>query len=62
MATGSEQEPEVEDVLRFMFGTQCIMMLTFHLQEWQGIYSVRKKNGDNVQQNVKIIPVIGQGG
>ncbi|DAA17633.1 TPA: phosphodiesterase 8A isoform 1 [Bos taurus] len=32
------------------------------IQEWQGIYSVRKKNGDNVQQNVKIIPVIGQGG
>ncbi|XP_061022319.1 high affinity cAMP-specific and IBMX-insensitive 3',5'-cyclic phosphodiesterase 8A-like [Dama dama] len=31
-------------------------------KEWQGIYSVRKKNGDNVQQNVKIIPVIGQGG
>ncbi|XP_052515903.1 high affinity cAMP-specific and IBMX-insensitive 3',5'-cyclic phosphodiesterase 8A isoform X3 [Budorcas taxicolor] len=31
-------------------------------KEWQGIYSVRKKNGDNIQQNVKIIPVIGQGG
>ncbi|XP_052520219.1 high affinity cAMP-specific and IBMX-insensitive 3',5'-cyclic phosphodiesterase 8A-like [Budorcas taxicolor] len=31
-------------------------------REWQGIYSVRKKNGDNIQQNVKIIPVIGQGG
>uniref|UniRef100_F1RMJ6 Phosphodiesterase n=1 Tax=Sus scrofa TaxID=9823 RepID=F1RMJ6_PIG len=32
------------------------------IQEWQGIYSARKKNGDNVQQNVKIIPVMGQGG
>lgn len=31
-------------------------------KEWQGIYSARKKNGDNVQQNVKIIPVMGQGG
>uniref|UniRef100_A0A8C3WRD9 Phosphodiesterase n=1 Tax=Catagonus wagneri TaxID=51154 RepID=A0A8C3WRD9_9CETA len=32
------------------------------IQEWQGIYSAKKKNGDNVQQNVKIIPVLGQGG
>ncbi|XP_072657099.1 high affinity cAMP-specific and IBMX-insensitive 3',5'-cyclic phosphodiesterase 8A isoform X4 [Canis lupus baileyi] len=32
------------------------------IQEWQGIYHAKKKNGDNVQQNVKIIPVIGQGG
>ncbi|XP_008060280.1 high affinity cAMP-specific and IBMX-insensitive 3',5'-cyclic phosphodiesterase 8A [Carlito syrichta] len=31
-------------------------------KEWQGIYSDKKKNGDNVQQNVKIVPVIGQGG
>ncbi|XP_023376713.1 high affinity cAMP-specific and IBMX-insensitive 3',5'-cyclic phosphodiesterase 8A isoform X2 [Pteropus vampyrus] len=29
-------------------------------KEWQGICYA--KNGDNVQQNVKIIPVIGQGG
>uniref|UniRef100_A0A2K5VH09 Phosphodiesterase n=1 Tax=Macaca fascicularis TaxID=9541 RepID=A0A2K5VH09_MACFA len=32
------------------------------IQEWQGIYYAKKKNGDNIQQNVKIIPVIGQGG
>uniref|UniRef100_A0A8C6ZZ46 Phosphodiesterase n=1 Tax=Nothoprocta perdicaria TaxID=30464 RepID=A0A8C6ZZ46_NOTPE len=32
------------------------------IQEWQGMYYVKKKNGDSVQQNVKIIPVIGQGG
>ncbi|XP_004623383.2 high affinity cAMP-specific and IBMX-insensitive 3',5'-cyclic phosphodiesterase 8A isoform X2 [Octodon degus] len=31
-------------------------------KEWQGIYHAKKKNGDNIQQNVKIIPVIGQGG
>uniref|UniRef100_A0A8C0WHZ3 Phosphodiesterase n=1 Tax=Castor canadensis TaxID=51338 RepID=A0A8C0WHZ3_CASCN len=31
-------------------------------KEWQGVYYAKKKNGDNVQQNVKIIPVIGQGG
>ncbi|XP_047702622.1 high affinity cAMP-specific and IBMX-insensitive 3',5'-cyclic phosphodiesterase 8A isoform X3 [Prionailurus viverrinus] len=31
-------------------------------KEWQGIYHAKKKNGDNVQQNVKIVPVIGQGG
>ncbi|KAF0876227.1 PDE8A phosphodiesterase, partial [Crocuta crocuta] len=31
-------------------------------KEWQGIYHAKKKNGDSVQQNVKIIPVIGQGG
>ncbi|XP_054999335.1 high affinity cAMP-specific and IBMX-insensitive 3',5'-cyclic phosphodiesterase 8A isoform X1 [Sorex araneus] len=31
-------------------------------KEWQGIYSVRKKNGDSVQRNVKIVPVVGQGG
>nr|XP_019599022.1 PREDICTED: high affinity cAMP-specific and IBMX-insensitive 3',5'-cyclic phosphodiesterase 8A isoform X1 [Rhinolophus sinicus] len=29
-------------------------------KEWQGIYYAQ--NGDNVQQNVKIIPVVGQGG
>ncbi|XP_053450537.1 high affinity cAMP-specific and IBMX-insensitive 3',5'-cyclic phosphodiesterase 8A isoform X3 [Nycticebus coucang] len=32
------------------------------IQEWQGVYYTKKKNGDNVQQNVKIVPVIGQGG
>uniref|UniRef100_A0A8C6B0I1 Phosphodiesterase n=1 Tax=Monodon monoceros TaxID=40151 RepID=A0A8C6B0I1_MONMO len=32
------------------------------VQEWQGICSAKEKNGDNVQQNVKILPVIGQGG
>uniref|UniRef100_A0A9L0I804 Phosphodiesterase n=1 Tax=Equus asinus TaxID=9793 RepID=A0A9L0I804_EQUAS len=32
------------------------------IQEWQGIYYAKKKNGDNIQQNVKIIPVVGQGG
>ncbi|XP_059861345.1 high affinity cAMP-specific and IBMX-insensitive 3',5'-cyclic phosphodiesterase 8A isoform X1 [Delphinus delphis] len=31
-------------------------------KEWQGICSAKEKNGDNVQQNVKILPVIGQGG
>ncbi|KAL1765468.1 high affinity cAMP-specific and IBMX-insensitive 3 3' [Sigmodon hispidus] len=30
--------------------------------EWQGVYYTQKKNGDNIQQNVKIIPVVGQGG
>ncbi|XP_037005075.2 high affinity cAMP-specific and IBMX-insensitive 3',5'-cyclic phosphodiesterase 8A isoform X2 [Artibeus jamaicensis] len=29
-------------------------------KEWQGVYYA--KNGDNLQQNVKIVPVIGQGG
>ncbi|XP_062290257.1 high affinity cAMP-specific and IBMX-insensitive 3',5'-cyclic phosphodiesterase 8B isoform X5 [Scomber scombrus] len=32
------------------------------IQEWQGIYYARKKSGDSIQQNVKITPVIGQGG
>ncbi|KAM7151893.1 high affinity cAMP-specific and IBMX-insensitive 3',5'-cyclic phosphodiesterase 8A isoform 2-T2 [Macrochelys suwanniensis] len=32
------------------------------IQEWQGMYYTKKKNGDSIQQNVKIIPVIGQGG
>uniref|UniRef100_A0A8C9WWY9 Phosphodiesterase n=1 Tax=Sander lucioperca TaxID=283035 RepID=A0A8C9WWY9_SANLU len=31
-------------------------------KEWQGIYYAKKKNGDSIQQNVKITPVIGQGG
>lgn len=31
-------------------------------KEWQGVYHTQKKNGDSIQQNVKIIPVIGQGG
>ncbi|XP_028358077.2 high affinity cAMP-specific and IBMX-insensitive 3',5'-cyclic phosphodiesterase 8A isoform X1 [Phyllostomus discolor] len=29
-------------------------------KEWQGVYYAR--NGDNTQQNVKIVPVVGQGG
>lgn len=43
-------------------------LLTFSLtlqsrpQEWQGTYYAKKKNGERVQQNVKIIPVVGQGG
>uniref|UniRef100_A0A3B3U8K5 Phosphodiesterase n=1 Tax=Poecilia latipinna TaxID=48699 RepID=A0A3B3U8K5_9TELE len=31
-------------------------------KEWQGIYFARKKSGDSIQQQVKILPVIGQGG
>ncbi|KAF7650408.1 hypothetical protein LDENG_00126590, partial [Lucifuga dentata] len=31
-------------------------------KEWQGIYYARKKSGDSIQQHVKIMPVIGQGG
>ncbi|XP_067874402.1 high affinity cAMP-specific and IBMX-insensitive 3',5'-cyclic phosphodiesterase 8A isoform X2 [Heterodontus francisci] len=31
-------------------------------KEWQGMYYSRKRNGDSVQQNVKITPVVGQGG
>lgn len=32
------------------------------LQEWQGVYYAKKKNGDSVQQDVRITPVTGQGG
>ncbi|XP_061414674.1 high affinity cAMP-specific and IBMX-insensitive 3',5'-cyclic phosphodiesterase 8B isoform X1 [Lethenteron reissneri] len=31
-------------------------------KEWQGIYYARRKNGDTVKQQAKIIPVTGQGG
>ncbi|XP_078533444.1 high affinity cAMP-specific and IBMX-insensitive 3',5'-cyclic phosphodiesterase 8B isoform X2 [Lissotriton helveticus] len=31
-------------------------------KDWQGIYYARRKAGDSIQQNVKITPVIGQGG
>ncbi|XP_048185830.1 high affinity cAMP-specific and IBMX-insensitive 3',5'-cyclic phosphodiesterase 8A isoform X3 [Perognathus longimembris pacificus] len=31
-------------------------------KEWEGVYYAKNKNGDNIQQNVKIIPVVGQGG
>ncbi|XP_016126843.1 high affinity cAMP-specific and IBMX-insensitive 3',5'-cyclic phosphodiesterase 8B [Sinocyclocheilus grahami] len=31
-------------------------------KEWQGIYFSRRKSGDSIQQYVRIIPVIGQGG
>uniref|UniRef100_A0A672NX79 Phosphodiesterase n=1 Tax=Sinocyclocheilus grahami TaxID=75366 RepID=A0A672NX79_SINGR len=31
-------------------------------KEWQGVYYAKKKNGDSVQQNVKMTPVVGQGG
>lgn len=36
--------------------------LEFLFQEWQGMYYTKKKNGDSIQQNVKILPVVGQGG
>lgn len=38
------------------------MTCFYVFQEWQGIYYAKKKNGDSIQQNVKITPVIGQGG
>ncbi|KAM9375008.1 high affinity cAMP-specific and IBMX-insensitive 3',5'-cyclic phosphodiesterase 8A [Phaethornis superciliosus] len=31
-------------------------------KEWQGMYYAKKKNGDSIQQNVRILPVVGQGG
>ncbi|PKK23439.1 phosphodiesterase 8B, transcript variant X3 [Columba livia] len=31
-------------------------------KEWQGVYYTRRKSGDSIQQQVKITPVIGQGG
>ncbi|KAE8617927.1 hypothetical protein XENTR_v10009226 [Xenopus tropicalis] len=31
-------------------------------KEWEGIYYAKNKNGDNIQQNVKIIPVFGHRG
>ncbi|XP_072403631.1 high affinity cAMP-specific and IBMX-insensitive 3',5'-cyclic phosphodiesterase 8B isoform X2 [Chiloscyllium punctatum] len=31
-------------------------------KEWHGIYYARQKTGDSIQQDVKITPVIGQGG
>lgn len=34
----------------------------FCLKEWQGCYYARKKSGDSIQQQVKIVPVFGQGG
>ncbi|KAM8872562.1 high affinity cAMP-specific and IBMX-insensitive 3',5'-cyclic phosphodiesterase 8B isoform 2-T2 [Synchiropus picturatus] len=30
--------------------------------EWQGVCFARRKSGDSIQQNVKITPVVGQGG
>ncbi|XP_073424618.1 high affinity cAMP-specific and IBMX-insensitive 3',5'-cyclic phosphodiesterase 8A isoform X6 [Dendrobates tinctorius] len=31
-------------------------------KEWEGVYYAKNKNGDNIQQNVKIIPVFGHRG
>ncbi|XP_072004425.1 high affinity cAMP-specific and IBMX-insensitive 3',5'-cyclic phosphodiesterase 8A isoform X3 [Engystomops pustulosus] len=31
-------------------------------KEWEGVYNAKNKNGDNIQQNVKIIPVFGHRG
>ncbi|XP_029431727.1 high affinity cAMP-specific and IBMX-insensitive 3',5'-cyclic phosphodiesterase 8A isoform X2 [Rhinatrema bivittatum] len=31
-------------------------------KEWEGIYYAINKNGDSIQQNVKITPIFGQGG
>lgn len=42
--------------------TNMFVHVFWLLQEWQGIYYAKKKNGDSIQQNVKIAPVLGQGG
>lgn len=47
--------------LLFMFHLNFLSLELF-FQEWQGMYYAKKKNGDSIQQNVKILPVIGQGG
>lgn len=51
-------------LLRIKISNCCLHLFVWmvKLQEWQGIYYAKKKNGDSVQQNVKITPVIGQGG
>lgn len=43
-----------------LFRSSVINVCVF--QEWQGVYYAKKKNGDSVQQNVKMTPVVGQGG
>lgn len=56
---------EGECVERCIWSADCIfnfLPLEFLFQEWQGMYSAKKKNGDSIQQNVKILPVVGQGG
>lgn len=56
---------EGEYVERCIWSADCIfnfLPLEFLFQEWQGMYSAKKKNGDSIQQNVKILPVVGQGG
>uniref|UniRef100_A0A671K5K0 Phosphodiesterase n=1 Tax=Sinocyclocheilus anshuiensis TaxID=1608454 RepID=A0A671K5K0_9TELE len=40
----------------------CVCVCVCVFQEWQGVYYAKKKNGDSVQQNVKMTPVVGQGG
>lgn len=47
--------------LLFVFYLNFLPLKLF-FQEWQGMYYAKKKNGDSIQQNVKILPVIGQGG
>lgn len=47
--------------LLFVFYLNFLPLELF-FQEWQGMYYAKKKNGDSIQQNVKILPVIGQGG
>uniref|UniRef100_A0A8C9LDL7 Phosphodiesterase n=1 Tax=Pavo cristatus TaxID=9049 RepID=A0A8C9LDL7_PAVCR len=51
---------EGEYVERCIWSADCIfnfLPLEFLFQEWQGMYSAKKKNGDSIQQNVKILPV-----
>lgn len=56
---------EGEYVEEHIWFADCILnflLLEFVFQEWQGMYYAKKKNGDSIQQNVKILPVVGQGG
>uniref|UniRef100_A0A8C1WM15 Phosphodiesterase n=1 Tax=Cyprinus carpio TaxID=7962 RepID=A0A8C1WM15_CYPCA len=45
-----------------LFRSSLISVCVCVFQEWQGVYYAKKKNGDSVQQNVKMTPVVGQGG
>lgn len=52
----------VEERIWFAYYILNFLLLEFLFQEWQGMYYAKKKNGDSIQQNVKILPVVGQGG
>ena len=48
--------------IRQMYIILLFLLVRLSLKVWEGMLYTKKKNGDNIPQNVKITPVISAGG